>query len=154
LSKDDNLKKYEVDNLTTIEELELWLEENCYNFNEIIIGKHHAPEGYIIKVDNGKYLCCYSERGNKNIVKSFSSEKKLVDYAYHMFKENKWSRSHLLAISFNIDKIKDIEKQLGNLGVEYERNDSPNHRNGSTAYRNFVFGMDIKKVEHMKIFEY
>ena len=154
MSRSEDTKICEADNFTTIEELERWLEDNYYNFNEISIGKHHAPEGYIIEVDNSRYLCCYSERGNKQIVKSFNSEKELVDYAYQLFKGNEWSRAHLLAISFDIEKIKNIEKALYSLGVEYERNDSPNHRNGNTAYRIFVFGKDIKKAEHMKIFEY
>ncbi|GFZ30137.1 hypothetical protein CSC2_06630 [Clostridium zeae] len=154
LSKNNNLKRNKEESFTTIAELERWLEDEFYNFNLISIGKYHAQEGDVIEVDNDRYLYCYSERGNKSIIKSFKSEKELVSYAYLMFKDNKWSKSHLLAISFNIDKINHIEQELNNLKVEYVRNDSPNHRNGNTAYRIFVFGKDIKKTEHLKLFEY
>lgn len=38
--------------MKTIKELEKYLEDNYYSFNELTIGKHYAPEGIIIEEIN------------------------------------------------------------------------------------------------------
>lgn len=142
------------ENLSTIDELEKWLENNCYNFHEIIIGKYFPPEGTVIKFDGNKFVYGYSERGSTNIIKRFDSEKELVDYAVNCLAKNKWNKAHMLAFSFNIDKINQIENKLRKLKITYERNDLPDYRDGKTAYRIYVFGKDILKADYMKFYEY
>ncbi len=42
----------------SIEELEKYLEEEQYSFTGLTIGKHHAPEGYVIKKNGNTYDIC------------------------------------------------------------------------------------------------
>lgn len=35
--------------MKTIQELEQYLEENCYSFDSITIGRHYAHEGLVVK---------------------------------------------------------------------------------------------------------
>lgn len=48
--------------MKTIEELEKFLEDECYSFQCLSIGKHHAPEGIVIEKVNDKYYFEFSER--------------------------------------------------------------------------------------------
>lgn len=41
--------------METIVELEKYLEEECYSFQELSIGKHYAPEGIVIEKEGNKY---------------------------------------------------------------------------------------------------
>ena len=63
--------------MKTIDELEKYLEDECYSFVELTVGKHFAPEGIFIEKDGGRYNFGYSERGNKIILKSFQTEEDL-----------------------------------------------------------------------------
>ena len=40
----------------SFEKLEKYLEEECYSFYAITIGKHMAPEGFVIKQDGQEYI--------------------------------------------------------------------------------------------------
>ena len=70
------------------------MEDECYSFVEINIGKHHAHEGIVIEKNGDAYEFGYSERGNKRILMSFSSEQELVEYALEKLKADKWNKAH------------------------------------------------------------
>ena len=140
--------------MNTLDELEKYLEQECYSFNELSIGKHRACEGTVIQQRGFEYIFGYSEMGNLNVLKSFDNEKELVDYALSSLERNKWNKSHLVAWSWSIENITRAETELSKMGIYYERNDILNyslkHRN---AYRIFVFGKDILRLsEFMKEF--
>jgi hypothetical protein len=59
--------------MKTIAELEKYLEEECYSFYAITIGKHMAPEGFVIKQDGQEYIYGYSERGFLRTIKASES---------------------------------------------------------------------------------
>lgn len=136
--------------METIEELERYLEDECYSFRELTIGKHTAPEGYIIEKNGNTYDFCCSERGTKSIVKSFLNEKDLVKYAYERLSKNKWDRAHLVSWLWDEEEIHQTEQELRNMNIAFERNDVPNYSQGKTAYRIFVFGRDVKKLTGFK----
>ena len=136
--------------MNTIDELEKYLEENCYSFQELTIGKHHAPEGIIIEENNGSYDFSYSERGNKSILRSFDNEKDLVEYALLSIKNDKWSNAHLVAWVYEEKIIIKAENDLRDMGINFKRNDISNYMQGVTAYRIFVFGKDILKLDEFK----
>lgn len=48
--------------MKTIAELEKYLEEECYSFYAITIGKHMAPEGFVIKQDGQEYIWLFRKR--------------------------------------------------------------------------------------------
>lgn len=136
--------------MKTIDELEKYLEDECYSFVELTVGKHFAPEGIFIEKDGGRYNFGYSERGNKIILKSFQTEEDLVEYSLAELKRDKWSRAHLAAWLWEESEIKAAQKELRDMNIVFERNDIPNYRAGKRVYRIFVFGRDIQKLEEFK----
>lgn len=136
--------------METLVELEKYLEDECYSFHELTIGSHYAPEGIIMEENNGKYYFGYSERGKTNIIKSFSTEKELVDYSLASLEKNKWNKAHLVACIWSEGAIKKAEQELRDKNIQFERNDIPNYSRGMTLYRIFVFGKDILLLESFK----
>lgn len=137
--------------MKSIEELEKYLEEEHYSFIEITIGRHYAPEGYVIEKNGNAYDFCYSERGKKTVLKSFSKEQDLVEYSLEKLSADKWNKAHLVAWVWSEDEIQQAEQELKNNNIGFERNDIPNYSQGRTAYRIFVFGRDVAKLtEFMK----
>lgn len=136
--------------MKTLKELEKYFEENCYSFLDLSIGKHRAPEGIVIEEVYGKFIFSYSERGRKNIIKSFDKEEDLVEYALTKLQKDKWNRAHIVASTFCESEILEAERALSDMKIEFERNDVPNYRRGMTAYRIFVFGKDILKLDMYK----
>lgn len=136
--------------MKTIKELECYLEENGYSFQELSIGKHRAYQGYIIEKEKGCYNFSCSERGRKTVLKSFDKEEELVEYALDAINKSDWAKAHLLACVYNENEILEIERILMDKNIEYRRNDIPNYRAGKRAYRLFVFGNDILKLKEIK----
>lgn len=136
--------------MKTIQELEKYLEENGYSFQDLTIGKHHAPEGYIIEAEPGTYNFSYSERGNKRLLKSFDKEEDLVKHALSAIDKSEWARAHLLAWVYSESEILEVENILKNRRINFQRNDIPNYKAGECAYRIFVFGNDILKLDDVK----
>ena len=66
--------------MKTIQELEQYLEENCYNFDSITIGRHYAYEGLVVKNCALGYCLFSSERGHETLLKAFQTEEELVTY--------------------------------------------------------------------------
>ena len=118
---------YFTDGKATKEELEKYLEDECYSFVEINIGKHHAHEGIVIEKNGDAYEFGYSERGNKRILMSFSSEQELVEYALEKLKADKWNKAHLVAWVWSEAEIQQAEAELKNYNISFERNDVPNY---------------------------
>lgn len=132
--------------METIDELEQYLHDECYNFNFLTIGRHHAPEGIVIEKQENRFIFAYSERGKKTILKSFELEKELVKYALKELQRDKWCRGHLAAWTWNEKDIAEAEKELKILNIPFERNDISNYTEGKRVYRIFVFGKDILKL--------
>lgn len=129
--------------MNTIKELEKYLEDECYSFHEISIGKHYAYEGYVIEKTPEGYCFAYSERGRKEVIKAFPCEKDLVHYALQRLSSNEWMKSHLVACVYKEADIEQAEHELERMNISFKRNDIPNYREGKCAYRIFVFGKDI-----------
>ena len=136
--------------METIEELEKYLEEECYSFLEITIGSHYAYEGIIIEKNEEGYVLAASERGRREVLKSLPSEKDLVTYALEYLASNKWHRGHLVAWVWSREEIEQAEAELNHMQIAFERNDIRNYSKGRNAYRIFVFGRDILLLESFK----
>lgn len=136
--------------METIKELEKYLEDNCYSFNGLSIGNHRAQEGYIIEFESGAYNFSYSERGKKRVIKSYGTEKELVEYAYETITKNKWANAHLLVCVYSEAEILEVEGILKSYNIDFARNDIPNYKDGRRAYRIFVFGRDILRLNEIK----
>ena len=136
--------------METIRELERYLEEECYSFHEISIGKHCACEGIVIEREGGRFEFGYSERGCRRVLKSFAEEKELFRYALAELKADEWLKGHLAAFAYNKTEIEDAEKELNDMGIRFKRNDIPQYKCGRYAYRIFVFGRDILRLDEFK----
>lgn len=132
--------------MKSIEELEKYLEDECYSFAEITIGRHYAHEGIIIEKNGMVYEFGYSQRGKKIIIKSFSKEEELVEYALEKLSADKWNKAHLVAWVWSEADVQQAEQELRNNNISFERNDIPNYSQGRSAYRIFVFGRDVLKL--------
>lgn len=136
--------------MDTIKELSIYLEDNYYSFLELSIGDHHAQEGIIIEQNCGRFEFSYSERGNKSVIKSFRTEKELVNYALDQLNQDEWNRAHIVASTLKNKEIIEAETELNNKNINFKRNDIPNYKVGMTAYRIFVFGEDVAKLTNFK----
>lgn len=136
--------------MENIGELEKYLEDECYSFVGITVGKHHSYEGIHIEKNGNEYEFSYSERGKKTVIKSFSREQDLVDYALKELSNDKWNKAHLVAWVWSKEEIQQAEQELRNNNIGFERNDIPNYSQGRTAYRIFVFGRDVVKLIEFK----
>lgn len=136
--------------METIDELEQYLQDECYSFDSISIGKHFAYEGLIVEKQENRFVYAYSERGKKTILKTFELEKDLVNYALKELEKDKWNRRHLVAWTWSTRDIEKAERVLKRKRIQFERNDIPYFKDGKTAYRIFVFGKDVLLLEKFK----
>lgn len=130
--------------MKTIAELEKYLEDE--SFDDITIGKHFTAEGYVIEKNGNAYEFGYTERGNKSILKSFSSEPELVEYARSKLLADKWNKAHLVAWVWSEAEILKAEQELTKYNINFKRNDIPNYLPEKKAYRIFVYGKDYLKL--------
>lgn len=136
--------------MKTIQELEQYLEENCYNFDSITIGRHYAYEGYVVKSCALGYCLFSSERGRETLLKAFPTEEELVAYTLAKLDRNPWYKAHMVAFTLDQKQIQKAGFKLKLMGIRYKRNDIPGYRSGQTAYRIFVYGRDILRLEEFK----
>ena len=135
--------------MKTIQELERYMEENCYNFDSITIGRHYAYEGLVVKNCALGYCLFSSERGHETLLKAFQTEEELVRYTLAELDADPWCKAHIVAFTFDQQQIQKAESELKWMRIRYKRNDIP-YRVGQTAYRIFVFGRDILRLEQFK----
>ena len=135
--------------MKTIQELERYLEENCYSFDSITIGRHYAHEGLVVKNCALGYCLFSSERGHETLLKAFQSEEELVRYTLAELDRDPWCKAHIVAFTFDQQQIQKAESELKWMRIRYKRNDIP-YRAGQTAYRIFVYGRDILRLKQFK----
>lgn len=143
-----------------LKELKKYLEDECYNLRGIYIENNlhirpgYGPEGFVIGEENGVFKFCYSERGSTDVIASFDTEEELAEYALSMLNKDKWNKGHLVAWSKTEEGIIETENYLKSRNINFERNDVPcYYGKGKHAYRIFVFGKDILKIEDLDGFK-
>ena len=136
--------------MKTIAELEKYLENECYSFTQLSIGKHQAYEGLIIRQDKDTYIFGFVEKGILDIIQIFSNEKALVQYALKELKRDKWNKGHLVAWTWTGKEIAVAEQELKEMNIEFKRNDIPDFSKYRKAYRIFVFGKDVLRLADFK----
>lgn len=130
-------------------ELENWMKENCYNFNSYSINGNFIWEGYGIDKTGPLFFWYYIERGQKNTLEIFKTEKELIEFAYKKIKEDKWAKTHCIGFEFDKIKSENLAKILTKLNVEFIQDEIPYYVE-KPAYRTFILGCDIKKTEYLK----
>ncbi len=136
--------------MKTIKELCTYLEDECYHMHGIGIENHSTQDGIIIEKTGDSYVYCSIERGVKSIVRSFDTEEELVQYAYEILTGNDDYKTHLAVWVWNEDEILEAEEELRKRGIRFKRNDIRRFSEGKNAYRIFVFGKDVLRVDFLK----
>ena len=91
----------------TEKELEEWMKANCANFNSYSINGNAIYEGFGIEIIGGTFIWYYTERGQKDTIKTFTSEQDIIEHAYIQIQSDKWAWTH--CIGFTSDKAKSEE---------------------------------------------
>ena len=136
--------------MKTILELENYLEDECYSFSGISIGKHQTFEGLVIRKEKNRFIFGYVEKGVLDVIQSFIDEKDLVQYALKELKKDNWYKGHLVAWTWTKEEIEAAEQELIKMNIEYKRNDIPDYSKHERAYRIFVFGKDVIRLTDFK----
>lgn len=132
-------------------ELEKWMIDNCYNFNEYSINGNHIWEGFGIEKKSDLFYWYFSERGRREILKIFGTEKEIIEYAYNHIKSNKTSKSHCIGFLFDKNKSDELKQILDEMNIKFEQDQVPYFKDEKQiAYRTFVFGCDIEKVDYLR----
>ena len=129
--------------MNTLQELETYLEEECYSFLNLTIGKHRAYEGIILEKSSSGWCFSYSERGRTEVIHTFDTEAELVHFVLQELRGDPWAKAHLAAWCWSEEEIRQAERELEDRGIPFRRNDVPNYNVGRRAYRIYVFGRDI-----------
>ncbi|WP_116109362.1 hypothetical protein [Lewinella sp. IMCC34191] len=134
----------------TQSELEKWMKENCYNFNSYSINGRTISEGFGIEDWGGLFIWYYTERGERNNLDYFQSEKEAIEYAYEKIISDKWANAHIVGYTTNKDEQGELTNILDELGISYMNDEIPYSGPGRPAYRIFVFGCDINRIKHLR----
>ncbi len=148
-----NFKKPELNNIMHPEtEIELvkWMEDNCYHFDGYSINGNFIYEGFGIEKNGNLYSWYFTERGNRENLKYFSTEKEAVNFAFEQIKTDQTAKTHCIAILKNEDELKSLTSELEKRGVKHRFDKIPYGGKNDIRIRVFVIGCDIKKVQDLK----
>lgn len=82
-------------NLSTIAQLNTWMTENCYN-NSYAIGSRFITMGYGLDKYENKFVWYCIERGQRQNLQYFQTEKEAVAFAFDHITPDKYANRHLV----------------------------------------------------------
>ncbi len=136
-------------NLNTIKELDKWLSDNCIKNTFTPGNRYETDEGFGIEEYNGMFIWHHTERGQKENIEYFNTEKEIVDFAFEIIKNDKYSNSHLIGF-LNVKTLyKNLTTELKKRNIEYWDQEIP-QSGGKTLFRVYVYRCDIKKATDLK----
>ena len=137
-------------NLFTIKQLDEWLTKNCF-VDKYGIGNRNIYEGCGLDTFGSLYVWYYTERGKRENLNYFRTEKEAVDFAFKTIIADRFARSHM--IGFVNDKQIELEliTELENRSIEFWKDEIPYYGLLKLSTRIFVIGCDIKKVLDLQI---
>jgi hypothetical protein len=129
--------------ITTIRELKDYMDKNCYNNNFYSIDGNVIFEGFGIDKFGELFIWYYTERGEKENLELFKTEREVVEYAYKIIKDDKFAKSHLIRYTNKISIKNDIVIELVKRKISYWVEEIPAAK--EIFYRIFIEGCDINK---------
>ena len=135
--------------ISTIKELEKWMLENCI-INKITPGnRYETDEGVGLEKYGNLYIWYHFERGEKENLNYFNTEKQAAEFVYEYLCKYKYSNSHLIA-SFTDQKLKsELITELLNRNIKYWINEIPYRKINKNLIQIFVYRCDVKKVSDL-----
>lgn len=134
---------------TTEAGLESWMKAHFFNFSGYSINGNHVYEGFGIEQSGGLFIWYYTERGQKDRLKSFGSEAEVVAYAFHQIRHDTWAKTHCIGFSADAALISDLKDKLQAMNIAFFEDSIPYYGWERPVYRVFVSGCDIQKTAHL-----
>ncbi len=126
------------------------MKENCFNFEAYSINGNSIYEGFGIDRLGGLFVWYYTERGEKNNLKYFQSEKEIIEFAYNEIKSDKWANAHCVGFTTNKQEANELAGLLKGRQIRFIQDEIPYYGPQRPVYRTFVFGCDIRKAADLK----
>jgi hypothetical protein len=138
-----------MEELSTIKELDQWMRANCYN-DSYAIGGRIIHEGYGLESWGDTFVWFYTERGSKQSLHVFNTEKEAVLFALREIKLDKSANRHL--VGFLKSKLSESEliRELERRNIKCRTDKIPFGGPNDPRHRVFVFGCDIKLVKDLE----
>jgi hypothetical protein len=134
----------------TILELENWMKENCFNFENYSINGNAIFEGHGIDKIGGHFIWYYTERGEKRDVEYFQTEKEIVEFAFKAIQSDRWAKTHCIGFTTSKTEARELNDKLKELNIEFFQDEIPYYGLNRPVFRTLVLGCDINKVTHLK----
>lgn len=132
--------------ISTIKELEDWMAENCMK-NKITPGnRFETDDGVGLEKYGNLYIWYHSERGEKENLNYFNTEKEAIEFLYEYLRKDKYANSHLIGC-FTDPKLKsELITELINRNIKYWNNEITQWKISKSLFQVFVYRCDVKKV--------
>ncbi|MCB0521324.1 MAG: hypothetical protein H6577_04555 [Lewinellaceae bacterium] len=134
----------------SVADLAQWMKDHCFNFNHYSIGGNAIHEGYGIEKWGGLYIWYYSEKGRRDNLQYFQSEKDITEYAFGKITADIWARAHCIGLTKNAVKAGELAGILQSMGVEYKQDTIPEAGSEKPLILTYIFGCDVRKTETLK----
>ena len=135
--------------LSTIKQLDEWMATNCYN-DSYGVGNRNIHEGYGLVATGNQFVWYYTERGTKDYLKYFDTEKEAVEYAFEKITSDKTANRHMVGFLNDENTESELLQELQRRNIKYFTDTIPYGGVNDLRYRIFVFGCDINKAQDLK----
>jgi hypothetical protein len=136
--------------ISTIKELEDWMVENCMN-NKITPGnRFETDDGVGLEKYGDLYIWYHSERGEKENLKFFNTEKEATEFLYEYLRKDKYANSHLVGRFKDRNLKSELIIELKKRNIKYWNNEISQWGINKNIMNVFVYRCDIKKVIDLK----
>jgi len=136
--------------LLTIKQLDEWLTENCFA-DTYGIGNRDIHEGCGLDTFGSLYVWYYTERGERQNLNYFQTEKEAVDFAFKKITADKFAKSHMVGFINDTQSELELVTELQNRNIEFWKDEIPYYGLQRLTTRIFVMGCDIKKVLDLQL---
>ena len=127
------------------------MKSNCYTFNNYSINGNFIHEGFGINNDGSLYSWYYTERGQRETLKYFKTEKETVEYALEQIKSDKHANRNYIGMIREKSRLIEIISELNKRDIEYWTDEIPYGGIEDMRTRIFIIGCDIKKVSDFSL---
>ena len=136
--------------ISTIKELEDWMVENCMN-NKITPGnRFETDDGVGLEKYGDLYIWYHSERGEKENLNYFNTEKEATEFLYEYLRKDKYANSHLVGRFKDQNLKSELIIELKKRNIKYWNNEISKWGINNNIMSVFVYRCDIKKVTDLK----
>lgn len=130
---------------TTIRELDEWMTKNCFN-DSYGIGDRNIHEGFGLDTFGSLYVWYYTERGKRQNLNYFQTEKEAVAFALAAIASDRFANRHMIGFVAGENTVAELLSELTRREVSYWKDQIPYGGLHDLRTRVFVFGCDINKV--------